>query len=148
MRYVLNVESFENWVIDKKNGFEYLGITDRKRRFFEHLSLDDLLLTYVKRKGFLDIRQISSPDVGKLGIRSPYPDGIFPWRIGTKLVAALDDEMAISPNDLKHTKLCDGHWRYRFQNSGRFIDENDGRTIEKAIKMAVTKHLRTPGRIL
>ena len=138
--YVLVVESLGNWIADKEIGFSCLGISDRKKNFFENLSLDDLLLTYVKGKGFLDIRQITSQKITKLGVKSHYPDGVWPWQIRTKLIAAVDVESAISPNDLQHTKLCEGQWGQRFQNSGRFIDESDGRAIEKAIKDASRKN--------
>jgi len=138
-KYVLNVESISNWKTDKAANFSTLGLSDRRRKFFSSLEEGDIVITYVKATGFVDVREISAAGITKLGIKGTYPDGAWPWQIGTRPVACLGIDNAVSPNDFPHTKLCAGQWRYRFQQSGIRMDPEDGRQIAAAIVKAANK---------
>ncbi len=135
-KYVLNVESISNWETDKAAEFSTLGLSDRRLKFFSSLEEGDVVITYVKATGFVDVREIASAKVTKLGLKGKYPDGAWPWQIGTRLVVCLGIDNAVSPNKFPHTKLCAGQWRYRFQQSGIQIDSDDGRQIAAAIEKA------------
>ena len=139
MQYVLIIESKANWSADRDVEFSRLGISDRRRRFFEALAENDLLITYVKATGFVDVRAIAAGGVKKLGLKGNYPEGGWPWQVPTRLVVNLGVENAVSPNLLSHTKLCAGQWRYRFQQSGRLIDGSDGEAIVAAMTHAAGK---------
>lgn len=141
-KYVLNVETAANWQADGKNAFSHLGIGDRRRKFYDTLVAGDQIITYVKATGFVDVRQVLVAGVEKLGLKSNYPDGAWPWRIKTELVASLGLDNPISPNQFPQTKLCSGVWRYRFQMSGKLIDAKDGEIIAAAIiRAALAKSL-------
>lgn len=131
--YVLNVEGVPNWKADQAGNFAALGLTDRRKTFFETLSEGDKIITYVKATGFVDVREIAHAGVIKLGMKSTYPDGSFPWQVRTRLVAMTGLERPISPDRFPDTKLCAGVWRYRFQQSGKLLDPLDGKTIADAI---------------
>ncbi len=135
IKYVLNVESIPNWEADQAANFSALGISDRRRKFFASLQDGDVIITYVKATGFIDVREIAAAGVTKLGLMSTYPDGAWPWQIRTRPVVSLGLDRAISPNEFPATKLCAGVWRYRFQQS-RLIDARDGWSIAKAITKA------------
>ncbi len=137
--YVLNVESIPNWEADKASDFSMLGLSDRRRKFFSSLEDGDVVVTYVKATGFVDVREIAAGGVTKLGLKGKYPDGAWPWQISTRLVVCLGIDHAISPNEFPNTKLCVGQWRYRFQQSGKQIDSDDGRQIAAAITKAARK---------
>ena len=138
-RYILNVEGVQNWIADRSTSFSILGLSDRKKGLFSSLIEGDVIITYVKTHGFVDIREIATPGTIKLGLKSHYPDGAWPWQIRTRLVVCLSLEEALSPKDFPQTKLCEGTWRYRFQQSGRLIDENDGQVIAGALNIAARK---------
>ena len=132
-KYVLNVESVENWNADKASSFSSLGLSDRRKKFFEALVEGDTIITYVKGTGFVDLREIATPGVLKLGLKGHYPNGAWPWQVRTRLVACVGLSDALSPNAFPQTKLCAGTWRYRFQQSGRLLDASDGQAIAGAL---------------
>ena len=136
-KYVLNVESIPNWKADKTAHFSTLGFSDRRLKFFSSLEVGDVVITYVKATGFVDVREIATGGVSKLGLKGLYPDGAYPWQISTRPVACLGIDKAISPKEFPNTKLCSGQWRYRFQQSGKHIDSDDGRQIAAAIIKAI-----------
>jgi hypothetical protein len=138
-RYVLNVERIANWTADKEGGFSYLGLSDGRKAFFATLKEGDVIVTYVKGTGFVDVREIATPGVLKLGIKGHYPEGAWPWQVRTRLVACAGIENAIRPTSLSNTRLCSGQWRYRFQRSGTPIDDNDGRIIAESIRNAAKR---------
>ena len=146
-KYVLNVEGVLNWNADKAASFSTLGFSDL-RSFFESLTTGDVIITYVKGHGFVDLREIAVPGVLKLGLKGHYPEGAFPWQIRTRPVACIALNEAVSPNRFPQTKLCAGTWRYRFQQSGRLIDFNDGRVIADALVKAARRPARRPHRYI
>jgi len=133
-KYILNVEGIPNWRTDQAASFKILGISDRRRTFFSSLSVSDVIVTYVKGTGFVDIREIAEVGVFKLGLKGEYPDGAWPWHVRTRLIVSVGLGRAISPNEFPNTRLCAGSWRYRFQQSGRLIDAHDGRIIAAAVQ--------------
>lgn len=130
-RYVLSVESIPNWKHDSSGGFQYLGLSDRRRGLFDSLAPRDLIITYVKSTGFVDVREITAAGATRL-TQQNYPIGVYPWQVRTRLVASLGLEGAINPGVFKGTRLCSGSWWRRFQHAGEVI-EQDGRTIAQAI---------------
>jgi hypothetical protein len=134
--YVLNVEGIPNWKADQATSFMSLGLSDKRKNFYERLDKGDVIITYVKATGFVDVREVAQQGVTRLGIKSTYPDGAFPWQIRTRLVATTGLDRAISPNEFPKTKLCAGVWRYRFQQSGKLLEPTDGKLISAAIVAA------------
>jgi hypothetical protein len=137
--YVLNIEGAPNWEADRSSGFSHLGLSDRRKKFFDSLEVGDKIITYVKATGFVDVREVAAKGTAKLGMKGNYPDGAWPWQIKTRLVASVGLGSAISPNRFPLTKLCSGQWRYRFQQSGKRVDAADGDVIARAIIDAARK---------
>jgi hypothetical protein len=67
--YWLSVETPDNWIADKVTGFSLMGIADRKKALAQTVEAGDLILTYVKGRGFADIRRVVTK--GLVALRGP-----------------------------------------------------------------------------
>jgi hypothetical protein len=97
----------------------------------------DLILTYVKGRGFADIRRVVKKGLVALRGRVPYTDGVFPHAIETKAVRVLPFDDHVPAEGLaSKLKICsDGsHWKHAFRQSIRRIDGSDGTLIASQLQ--------------
>ena len=87
----LAVERLENWEVDRSEGFRRFGIPSYLERRAKTVEVDDRVIFYVSSgiSCFADIRRITSPTVGKLGLSGAYDEG-FPFHISTEPVLSLE----------------------------------------------------------
>lgn len=125
-RHFLNVESYSNWLADQANGFLLLGISERKRELAETVRKGDYIVTYVKDKGFADVRYIAGENLVSFANSSAY-DEIFPCALETKSIAALHSSRHI-PAEILADRLsfAAAHWKHPIQQSLRLITQEDG----------------------
>jgi len=109
-RHFLNIESHLNWMASQDNGFLLLGVSDDNREFAATLCRGDYIVTYIKDKGFVDIRCVTG-DLLVTVKNSTMHDKSFTHAIETKPIAVIHSEQRILPE--------------RFADRLEFADKHD-----------------------
>jgi predicted RNA-binding protein len=140
--YWLSVERYDNWETDKRAGFSFLGVTNRKLKLSSEMKAGDLLITYVSSgySCFSDIREIVSdkPKISKFGLAYDEP---YPYQIDTKPFIVLQEKKWIKIHDFvgKLSFLpIEKDWRQIMRNSPRKLSEEDALIIVKEIQIAAS----------
>ena len=127
-RHFLSVQSYSNWLADQANGFLLLGISEHKREFAETVCRGDYIVTYVKDKGFADVRCVTGDTVVQFGNTAAY-DEAFPYALETKPIASLHSSRHIPADILAERLTFTGkhtHWKHPVGHSLRLITQEDG----------------------
>src|SRR5262245_37433469 len=92
-RYWMIVETVDNWMTDKRNGFTYFGISEHKVRVAEGMAQGDTVLTYVSSRvsSFADVRRVEGSRPEKLRFGGDYSTP-FPFCIRTSPLISLDEQ--------------------------------------------------------
>jgi hypothetical protein len=127
-RHFLSIESHCNWIADADSGFFLLGVSERKRQFAETLCKGDYIVTYVKSRGFADVRCVTGdclvPLMGRVAYDEPFTHGLE-----TKPIAVLHPNYHIPAEPLEDRLAFvaeRANWKHCLQHSLRRITQEDG----------------------
>ncbi|MES2355261.1 MAG: hypothetical protein V4568_12855 [Pseudomonadota bacterium] len=109
-RHFLSIENHSTWMISQDSGFLLLGVSDDNGEFAATLCRGDYIVTYIKDKGFVDIRCVTGDRLVPLTNAAIYGE-CFPHAIETKPIAVIHSEQRILPE--------------RFADRLEFADKND-----------------------
>lgn len=87
--YWLRVETPDNWIADKVAQFRIIGVKVQKRKLAELAKPGDIVITYVKGRGFADLRRIKDCGLIPLDDLVAYTDGDFAFALRTEPVTVL-----------------------------------------------------------
>lgn len=136
--YWMIVERYENWVVDRDEGFQRFGISQKKEMLAKQLETGDLLVVYISGLGcFSDLRRVRSASLVRLKYGGSY-DSPFSSAIATEPTLTLPEEKWVRAASLaaKLTFLAKPDWRQSFRHSLRRLPEPDGKIIEGALRQA------------
>lgn len=138
-KYWLLVERYENWLIDKSQGFKKLGFSDRHLANVKKIQKGDKIVIYVtKKSGFAVVYEVVSPTYYR--DTSLIWDDIFPLRIEVKPQIVLKEDAFVPvrnvTNELSFLKDKKENWGKCFQNPMRELNEQDYKKIVEFIQRA------------
>lgn len=129
--YWLHVESRDDWIADKVAQFNVIGVEDRMCPLAELAVPGDIVITYVKGRGFADIRRVCDGGLIPLNGQVQYTDGIFPYVLRTEPVTVLPFDKHVPVGSLgneRHAK------RLQFRNSLQRLAPEDGKYFEMVLR--------------
>ncbi|WP_156375886.1 hypothetical protein [Methylobacterium sp. Leaf125] len=133
MAYWIIVERYENWLIDKAEGFVRFGIPETKLKLAAFIVPGDKLITYVSSgiSKFSDIRVVLDPPFTKMKFGGNY-DTSYASAISTRKLVILPEESWVPVQELKGIIkiLGTGDSRQIFRTSLKRLDNDDGLVIE------------------
>jgi hypothetical protein len=132
------VERQENWLVDKSNGFQSFGLSDRFRAVAAGVREGDILFTYISGgiSALADARECTRDGYQPLRHGGDYDMG-FPIQILTKPLLVLE-----SPRWVQIHRLIDRlnflrgkkDWRQAFRQTIRALGQEDAEVIYTALK--------------
>lgn len=132
MSFFIAVERYDNWVVDKKNGFTFYGLPERHLKRAAVVKTGDILLIYVSsgRAAFAGARSVTSDKLVRLAYGGDY-DVACPYAISTESLVALEESKWIPVKALHEqlSFLSAKDWRQQFRTSIKPISDEDGSMI-------------------
>jgi len=137
MKFWLIVERYENWKIDRREGFKRFGLPLKKQKMARDMKAGDLLLTYISsgKSAFSDVRCVTKDGAEPIRRGSEY-DTAFPIAIQTRPVVTLQETSWIPFKGLApKLSFTAGHedWRQLLRTSLRRLPNEDGLLLHQAI---------------
>lgn len=129
--YWLRVDSPGNWIADKLAKFQVVGIQDKQKRLAERAQPGDMVITYIKGRGFADLRLVTLGGVIPLNDAVQYTDGIFPFALRTEPIAVLPYDKLVPAELIPHYAKGPA---IQFCNPLQLIPSGNGLCIEKVMR--------------
>jgi hypothetical protein len=148
-RYWIDVFNPTTWPEFLAAGGTVSGFTERQRNTVDLIQLGDVLLAYVAGIS----RWIGVLEVTRAHFTDPTPvwsDGVFPERVGVRVLRSLDLETAVPAADLRDSmKLFaslqnPNKWSIFFRRSPTQISAEDARVVIDAIEAAIVSPVVRP----
>ena len=129
--YWLRVESPDNWIADKVAKFLVIGIGDQMRALAELAKRGDIVITYVKGRGFADLRRVKDGGLIPFDGQTPYTDGIFPFALRTESVMVLPFDKHFMVGSLSN---CGSIGKVQLRKPLQQLAQGDGMLIEEGVR--------------
>lgn len=132
----LIVERYENWLVDKQNGFRKIGFAKKKEGTIERFKKGDQLIIYIAsgKSCIAGIREVlvDTPEY----VNDLIYQEIYPIRIETRSITSLPEEHWIKIHrfigKLSFTKNI-RDWRQIFRHTIRELHQKDASILKKSI---------------
>jgi hypothetical protein len=136
----LLVERFDNWQLDRLDGFRQFGLPRSKQKLGAEIRKGDQLIFYVSSgiSSFADIREAADNGVCKLGLHGRY-DEPFPWRVITTPVLTLPRERWVPIQTLTSRlsiTALKNDWRQCMRSCLRRLSSTDAALIIEEMRKA------------
>ena len=135
----------ENFAATRENGFEVIGLKERRRAFAEQIALGDRIVLYVtKVMAFGASIRVTGElfeDRTKLWPGKPGKADPYPWRFPTKPEVVLDEPQWVPAEELVDTlehirRWPREHWTLAFQGQIRAVSESDADALLEHMRAA------------
>lgn len=129
--YWLRVSSPDNWIADKVAQFRIIGVEDQKRPLAALAKPGDIVITYVKGRGFADLRRVKDGGLISLDDLVAYTDGDFPFALRTEPVTVLPFDKHVPVGSLNSAGSTS---RVQLRNPLQQLAPGEGMRIEEVLR--------------